>query len=516
MATLGLGLGLITIAAALVLGAAPAGAQKAKDTLRIAFTDPISTILDMEDPKPETRITTGAVFDWLLCYDRKSRSFAPLLAKSWSQIDDRTIELMLRDDVAFHDGSRLTADDVVYTLSWAIDPQNKLRYSAEDLAWLERVEKIDDHRVRVIAKQPTPLALARLAISAPILPAKLHAGYESKSDFGRRTPVGTGPYKVASFDSSAGIVLVRNEDYNLASQCRAAASIGRIQALPIPDVQTQVAQLTVGGIELLHTASKDTADLLAANPLLAVTASQGMSFVYISMDAIGRSGNTALGNRKIRQALVQAIDRELVARSVLPGGEAVHAIDALCLANQLGCDFSTRPAPYDPAAAKRLLVEAGYPDGFDVEITAFTGNYAMAEALAGEFRKIGVRARVDKVTFGTYRQKEVSGKIQILSGSWSASGLPDVAATVDKYFDGGPRDYWQDPIIAKLAKEGLTTLDETKRRAIYRQLFDRVNEQSYVVPIANRPDAFVHTKDLHIEPGVINPYGAALTEMSWN
>jgi peptide/nickel transport system substrate-binding protein len=509
-------LGLAVIAAVLMLGTAPAGAQKAKDTLRIAFTDPISTILDMEDPKPETRITTAAVFDWLVCYDRNSRSFAPLLAKSWSQIDDRTIEFVLRDDVVFHDGSTLTADDVVYTLSWAIDPQNKLRYAAEDLAWLERAEKIDDTHVRIIAKQPTPLALIRLAVSAPILPAKLHASYENKSDFGRKTPVGTGPYKVASFDSSAGIVLVRNKDYKLASKCRAGASIGRIQVLPIPDVQTQVAQLTVGGIDILHTGSKDTADLLAANPLLAVTASQGMSFIYISMDAIGRSGNEALGKRKVRQALVQAMNRELVARSVLPGSDAVHAIDALCLPNQLGCDYSTKPAPYDPAAAKRLLTEAGYPDGFDVEITAFTGNYSLAEALSGEFRKIGVRARVDKVTFGTYRQKEVSGKIQILAGSWSASGLPDVSATVNKYFDGGPRDYWRDPTIAKLAKDGLATLDEPKRRAIYRQLFDRVNEQSYVVPIANRPDAFVHTRDLHIGLGVINPYGAALTEMSWN
>jgi peptide/nickel transport system substrate-binding protein len=272
-------LGLAVIAAVLMLGTAPAGAQKAKDTLRIAFTDPISTILDMEDPKPETRITTAAVFDWLVCYDRNSRSFAPLLAKSWSQIDDRTIEFVLRDDVVFHDGSKLTADDVVYTLSWAIDPQNKLRYAAEDLAWLERAEKIDDTHVRIIAKQPTPLALIRLAVSAPILPAKLHASYENKSDFGRKTRVGTGPYKVASFDSSAGIVLVRNKDYKLASKCRAGASIGRIQVLPIPDVQTQVAQLTVGGIDILHTGSKDTADLLAANPLLAVTASQGMSFI---------------------------------------------------------------------------------------------------------------------------------------------------------------------------------------------------------------------------------------------
>src|SRR4051794_5517735 len=132
---------LLPAAALALLVALPAQAQKAKNTVRIAFIDPIATILEYEDPKPETRLTTAAIFDNLLCYDRETRGFKPLLASSWRQVDDRTLEVTLRDDVVFHDGSRFTADDVVYTLSWAIDPGNKLRYAADDLAWLDHAEK---------------------------------------------------------------------------------------------------------------------------------------------------------------------------------------------------------------------------------------------------------------------------------------------------------------------------------------------------------------------------------------
>jgi peptide/nickel transport system substrate-binding protein len=503
----------VVVAACLLAGAA--SAQKAKDTVRLAFVDPISTVLDYDDPKSETRLTSAMVFDNLVCFDPATRSFKPLLAASWRQVDDRTIEFKLRDDILFHDGTKLTAEDVAYTLGWIIAPNNNLRFLAEDFGWLDHVEKIDATTVRLVAKQPTPTALAHLSVSAPILPAKLHGPLADKRDFGHLAPVGSGPYKVVSLDAGRGIEFVKNDAYRHGGDCKHAPEIGHIRVLPIPDEQTQMAELATGGLDLLKVFSKDQADMLGANPAFAVTASQGLTWQYMTIDSINRSGNAALSNLKVRQALVRAIDRKLVAHEVLAGGDVVQVLDGLCVPIQIACEFSSKPPSYDPAAARALLTEAGYPDGIDLEITATPGSQGLGEALAGELRKIGVRARVDKVTFGTYRQKEVAGKLQILAGSWSAAGLPDVSATVDKFFDGGPRDYSRDPIIGKLAKDGLATLDETKRRAIYRQLFDRVNEQSYVATIANRPDAFVHTKDLRIGLGVINPYGAALTEMYW-
>jgi peptide/nickel transport system substrate-binding protein len=496
------------------LAAMPAQAQKAKDVLRVAFVDPIHTILQYDDPKAEMRVTTDAVFDTLICYDPKSREFKPLLATSWTQTDDKTLEFKLRDDVKFHDGVAFGADDVVYTLNWLNDPSNKLRY--DDLNWMDHAEKIDAHTVRVVARQVTPIATVRLAISAHILPAKLHASYETKADFGRKGPVGTGPYKAVSVDSASGIVLARNPDYRIASTCKAAASIGTVHILPLPDAQTRLAQLSVGGIDLTHAETSDEATLVLGIPSLTTTAASGINFHYMTMDSVNRSGNAVLSNPKVRQALVQAVDRDLLVKTQVAGGEAVHVVDALCLPLQRGCtEPGVKPYPFDPAAAKKLLAEAGYPNGFDVEITAIPASYGLGEAIAGEFRKIGVRATVDKVTFAGYRSKQSAGKAQMIVGQWPSLGLPDVAPTMDFYFTGA-RDYWHDETIRKLAADAVSTLDENRRADDYRKVFDRVNEKAYILPISTRPDVFIHGKDLAVSPDSINVYGVVFEEMHWN
>jgi peptide/nickel transport system substrate-binding protein len=255
--------------------------------------------------------------------------------------------------------------------------------------------------------------------------------------------------------------------------------------------------------------------MLGANPAFAVTASQGLTWQYMTIDSINRSGNAALSNLKVRQALVRAIDRKLVAHEVLAGGDVVQVLDGLCVPIQIACEFSSKPPSYDPAAARALLADAGYPDGIDLEITATPGSQGLGEALAGELRKIGVRARVDKVTFAGYRQKQRDGKAQIIVGQWPSSGLPDVSATTQFFFDGAARDYWHDKEIAGLAETALTTLDENARKALYGKIFDRVNELSYILPVSTKPDVFVHTKDLYITPGSINAYGAVPWEMRW-
>lgn len=505
-----------TVAALLVLSAImPTQAQKTRDTLRVAYADPIATVLQPDDPKPETSLGGYAVFDFVVCYDGTSRSFKPQLAKSWVQVDPRTIDFTLRDDVRFHDGNPLTAEDVAYTLTWLADPKSKLRFAAGQFDWMERAEAIDPQHVRIVAKAATPLAMIQLATSAPIVEAKLHRGNANRSDYGRKTPVGAGPYKAVSVDATGGVTLVKNKAYRSGDPCKPAGTIDNLQALPIPDKQTQIAQLATGGVDLIQGESKDETDMLASNPTLAITASQGLNFFYLTMDSINRSGNAALSNVRIRRAVSQAINRELIARSVVPGGDEIRAMDALCMRIQLGCDFSAKPPPYDLAAARELLSQAGYPDGFDVEITAMPGCYTLGEAIAGELRKLGIRAAVSKVTFAGYRQKQVDGKIQILAGQWTMGGLADASASPGFYFEGD-RDYWRDSGIGELAKSGLATTDEEKRRPIYRQLYDRVNAQSYILPISTQPVVLLHTKDLSVPSGSLHIYGADLNEMHWN
>ena len=501
--------------ALLTMSFAPAQAQKAKDTLRLAFADPIGTILIYEDSKPESGLTAGAVFDSLMCFDPAKGTLEPLLATSWSWVSDRLLEVNLRQDVKFHDGSDFSAEDVVYTLSWLLDPNSKLRFT-ENWAWIDHAELVDRFKVRIHAKAPFAPALVRLAMSSmPIIPKSVHGDPARRTEFGIKTPIGTGPFKAEFVDANKGIMLAKNPRYPQASACKPAAAIGRVHILPIPDQQTQIAQLAVGGLDYLKVAEKDQAAFLSADPRLVLTATQGLTFNYMAIDASGRSGNKPLSDIRVRQALFRAIDRDLITKSVVAGGAEARVLDELCFKSQFGCGFSAKPKPFDRSAAKALLIEAGYPDGFEVELLATPSVFGLAEVLAGEMRKIGVRAKVDRATFTAYRDKQRLGKQQILVNEWSSGGLPDAFSTIDYFFGDSPRDYWQDTEIKALSAQAVSNLDDAKRREIYTRIYDRAVEQAYVLPISTKPAVFVHTKELEIDKGSIGVYGAELNLMRW-
>ena len=128
-----------------VVAATPATAQKSKDTLRIAFREPIRSVDFTTNPGPEGGAPARVIFDTLVYYDDAKRAFKPLLAKSWKQIDSKTLEFTLRDDVKFHDGSDFDADDVVYTVNWLADPKNKFRAKSRFL-WVAKAEKLEQQR----------------------------------------------------------------------------------------------------------------------------------------------------------------------------------------------------------------------------------------------------------------------------------------------------------------------------------------------------------------------------------
>jgi peptide/nickel transport system substrate-binding protein len=346
-----------------------------------------------------------------------------------------------------------------------------------------------------------------------MIPKSVHGDPARRAEFGIKTPIGTGPYKAELVDANKGITLTRNPNYPQASACKPAASIGRIHIAPLPDQQTQIAQLAVGGLDALKVAEKDQSAFLSADPRLALTATQGLTFNYMAVDASGRSGNKPLADIRVRQALFRAIDRDLIAKSVVAGDARV--LDELCFKSQFGCGFSVKPEAFDRAAAKKLLSEAGYPEGFGVELLATPTAFGLAEALAGELRKIGVRAKVDRATFTAYRDKQRLGKQQILINEWSSGGLPDAHSTVDFFFGDSPRDYWQDTEIKTLSAQAVSNLDDAKRREIYTRIYDRAVERAYVLPISTRPAVFVHTRELEIDKGSIGTYGAELYLMRW-
>jgi peptide/nickel transport system substrate-binding protein len=209
--------------AALVCGK-PADAQKSKDTLRFPLLEVESTLDGYLTSGWFHQVWSRSVYGSLISFDPTTGKFVPELAKSWSQPTPTTYEFELRDDIKWHDGQVLDADDVAYTIGWLIDPKTKFRYKA-DWAWIDKVEKLGSHKVRITSKTPVPSGMVTLAGSTNIYPEHVHGPLENKQDFGAR-PVGTGLYRVLKLDKNSGVTAERNPTYVPTPQ-KPTAFIGR-------------------------------------------------------------------------------------------------------------------------------------------------------------------------------------------------------------------------------------------------------------------------------------------------
>jgi peptide/nickel transport system substrate-binding protein len=180
----------------------------------------------------------------------------------------------------------------------------------------------------------------------------------------------------------------------------------------------------------------------------------------------------------------------------------------------VACSITVKPPAYDPAGAKKLLAEAGFADGFDLELNAHQPMKEVAEAMAGQLRVVGIRASVRPLPIALYSRLRGEGKFTAFLGSRPTNGQPDVSDIYEFYFTGN-RDYWNDPIIQQAKKAGLVEFDDEKRVAIYEKGMDRVNEMNYILPIAELPMVWVHAKDVRIEENRLSSFGSRLGDFFW-
>jgi peptide/nickel transport system substrate-binding protein len=219
----------------------------------------------------------------------------------------------------------------------------------------------------------------------------------------------------------------------------------------------------------------------------------------------------------VRKALSMAVNREAIKQAMtLKQAHNIPLPNRMCHKQLIGCDFTLDPPAYDPAGAKRLLSDAGHPNGFDLELTAWGAVKEIAEAVAGDLRKIGVRARVDYVVYPTYTKKRREGKLPTLISYYdNAGGQPDVESTMSFFYLPGERDYIQDKSLYEATAKGAAVHDIEKRKEVYRAAFNRVTEQNYLMPLIELPSVVVHSKDLTLIGGHRSPEGFYYTHMEW-
>jgi peptide/nickel transport system substrate-binding protein len=502
-------------ALALVVLGGSAEAQKSKDTLRIAFDQPVRLIDAIHNPNPEANVVDRAVMSPLISYDPETKSYQGVLAESWKAIDDHTLEVKLRQGVKFQDGSDFDADDVVYTFKYATDPNVNFLFKDSRFGWVDTYDKIDRYTVRFHSKDPVSIILARLW-SIPILPSDYHSKLADKAEFGRM-PIGTGPYKVVSFDPTKGIVLEKSPYYTWGGY-EPPAKIGRIEITTIPDAQTRLAKVMVNELDLIFHIDYDQAkEVAAANPAYKIFVAPTISYSYILFDAADRSGIHVFKDKRVREALLHAIDVDAMRKALLPPEFAARPrMEAMCHPAHIACAWSKKPPGYDVARAKALLAEAGLGSGFDLELLTWGQAKVIAEAVAGDLRKVGVRATVNAATVNVFQKLRAEGKSQTMVTLWdNGGGAPDVDSTSTFFYLKSSRNYTGDDELTQLTEEGAREPDTQKRIAIYTKLFDRVTDEAYAMPLIELPAVLVQSKDLVIDTNHTKPEGFLFNRLAW-
>ena len=487
----------IAAAAFLHLFTSPATAQKAKDTLRFPLLEVESTLDGYLTSGWFHQVWSRSVYDSLIGFDPADGKFVPELATRWSQPTPTTYEFELRTDVKWHDGQALTADDVVYTINWLIDPKTQFRYKA-DWAWIQSVEKLSANKVKITSKMPVPGGLMTLAGSTAIYPEHVHKPLENKQDFGAR-PVGTGMYKILKLDKNSGVIAERNPDYK-PSPAKPTATIGHVIAEPIPDPGTLVAALLTGKADIAANLSGDQAEDLKNSGRYDVTLSPpAVGYTFLAFPAGGRQNVKALNDVRVRKAIAMAIDRKALVKVTYGGlSEGVKPVEALCLKEQLGCGYTKLVPDYDPAGAKKLLAEAGYGDGFDVTLATFPRYLQPATAVSGMLRAVGIRATVQPHPIANRVQMIKDHRIDMSYYSWSGGNQFEVSGNIGRHFSS--KDYADEP-LQQAAQKTLSIMDDKERRAAVAKVFDEVTDKAYAFAMLPNRFIYTHTKEV----ALVNP-----------
>ncbi len=474
----------------------PALAQKPADTLRIVMRDALPNI----DPY-YNNMRTGLVmhhqaWDTLVHRDPATFEIKPLLATEWKLVDATTIDFTLRPGVKFHDGSPLTADDVVYTLNLASDPNSKVSTPANH-NWIDKAEKTGELSVRVKLKRPNPAALEYFALPTPIYPKAYRekVGPEGYA----KAPVGSGPYRVTKLEPGVSIDFERFDGYWIGSP-KGKPAIGKLSVRFVPDATTELTELLAGRADWIWNMNPDQFVNVIKLPNLAGVRKESMRVGFLDMDSAGRSGrdNNPMTNLKVRQAIWHAIDRQAIADKLVTGGSRVPP--APCFPTQFGCDGEAAVTyAYDPGKAKQLLAEAGYPNGFDLDLSSYVLPQ-WGSAIQNYLQAVGIRAKLNQLQVAAQTQRSMAGELRAQLGSWGSFSINDVSAILPNYFDGGTQDYARDSEVTRLVLEGGASNDPAVRKKAYSSAIKRMTEQAYWLPLHTYVTTYGFTKQLDFTP----------------
>lgn len=489
--------------AALLLSGGSALAGKDNDTLTWSTDREADVALPYYNNIREMVIMARMTWDTLLFRNIETYEYEPLLATNWKWIDDKTIDLELRKGVKFHDGSDFDADDVVSTFNHIVKEDSGIM-TRRNVSWMKNTEKLNQYKVRIHLSKTFPAALEFLAMALPVFPSDIWKTAKKdatgKQDWGTIDEIGTGPYKISKVVPGESITMVKNENYWEGSP-KGKPSIGTVVFKTVPDAEAQIAQLLTGEIDWIWDVPKDKAQDLKGSGQVQVVNAKTFRISYITMDRAGRAGKDVKKNPfydlRVRKAVAHAIDRNAIAKQLV--GEASDEIHSACYPSQFGCTQDVPKYEYDPAKSKKLLAEAGFPDGFTTDIYAYRQR-EFTEAVMGFLSKVGIKTNLKYMQYKALRGLVWEGKAPFHQMTWGSYSMADASAITSHFFKQGRDDYCIDDEIKGWLDVADTSVDTAVRKENYKKALAKVQAELCWLPMFTYAKNYAFSKDVDFKP----------------
>lgn len=489
------------LAAALLLAPLAAPAQAGRDLFVVDTVGSPASLDPHVQWDPDSYFVYRNVFDNLVTRDASGK-IVPQIATSWTYQSDTVVTLKLRTDVTFHDGSKLTPEDVVFSIKRVTDPAFKSpQLSQYDSIIAAEVTGPDS--VKLTTKQAYPVLLAqltKLSVAPKAIVEKLgNEGFNA-------APVGSGPYRLTSFARG-----VRTELAAVPAYWRGAPPFPKVEFRPVPDGATRLANLRSGRSDITRILLTDDAEALKGDAALRVLWTPVERVAMVALN--GLTG--PMKDRKVREAVAYAIDRDLIVEALLKSyGKAV---DQMMPASNFGYIEGLPGFKYDPAKAKALLKEAGIAPGTKITFpTAPSFDQRVVQAIHQMLADVGLDAQIQMVDIGTYlrlRQGQPAEAGDASFFRWSCGCQDADGVLFPLYHSSSQWSKANIPALDAAIVAGRGTLDDKARLAAYKTALTIIHDEVLGVPLYQDVMMFAARKEVKWQPTPNEAF--FLMDMTW-
>jgi len=534
---------LIFFLLAMVLTFGTVDIASASETLVFAIA------LDAGDLNPGNTLGVKVVdniFEGLVKYKAGTTNIEPCLATSWEiSADGKEITFHLRKGVKFHDGTDFNADAVVFSFARQYDPNHLYHQYGKWCMWrymfsdIKMIKKIDDYTVKLVLKRPNASIMTSLAMIAVNIVSPTNAEKYKEGAF--KNPCGTGPFKFVEWVKDDHITLEANEDY-----WRERASLDKLIFKVIPDSSARLMALEASEVQGMEYPNPADFDRINDNKDLVLMTQPGMNVGYLAMNTgygyIDENKNgihdldseplvktpgyfEPLTKKKVRQAINMAIDKQSIVDNIYMG-TAIKAKNGMP-PFMLGYNNDIEDYPYDPARAKELLAEAGYPDGFEVTLYVMPVSRPymfdppkIGEAIQSYLAAVGIKAKFYQVDWANYLKELQAGKHQICLYGWIGdNGDPDNFMNISYATNGasigvaGNLAFYINDKAQELLSAAAATYDDEKREVYYQKSQEMIHEDAGWVYLVHSTQNMVFKNN--VRGFILSPVGGEYFYPVW-